>query len=85
MSLALLSLVIACSRHANSLLPSPGARQRHFRPKDLSQNYAAVILGDKPTDTEYAFSAASGTLLWTAPLSSWGNVGTVIANGMVYV
>jgi hypothetical protein len=49
LSLALLSLVIACSGHANSLLPSPGARKRHFRPKDLSQNYAAVILGDKPT------------------------------------
>lgn len=36
-------------------------------------------------DTEYAFNAASGALLWTDPLSSWGNVGTVVANGMVYV
>ncbi|MGC1379870.1 MAG: LamG-like jellyroll fold domain-containing protein, partial [Candidatus Baltobacteraceae bacterium] len=44
-----------------------------------------VYVGNYTGDTEYAFNAASGTLLWTDPLSSWGNVGTVIANGMVYV
>ena len=44
-----------------------------------------VYVGNYTGDTEYAFNAASGTLLWTDPLSSWGNVGTVVANGMVYV
>jgi outer membrane protein assembly factor BamB len=44
-----------------------------------------VYVGNYTGDTEYAFNAASGTLLWTDPLSSWGNTGTVIANGMVYV
>jgi outer membrane protein assembly factor BamB len=48
-SLALLSLVIACSGHGNSLPPTPAGRHRHFRPQDASQNYAAVILGDNPT------------------------------------
>jgi outer membrane protein assembly factor BamB len=44
-----------------------------------------VYVGNYTGDTEYAFSASSGTLLWTDPLSSWGNVGTIVANGMVYV
>ncbi|MGA9272266.1 MAG: LamG-like jellyroll fold domain-containing protein [Candidatus Cybelea sp.] len=44
-----------------------------------------VYVSNYTGDTEYAFNAASGSLLWTDPLSSWGNVGTVIANGMVYV
>jgi outer membrane protein assembly factor BamB len=44
-----------------------------------------VYVSNYMSDTEYAFNAASGTLLWTDPLSSWGNVGTVIANGMVFV
>jgi len=44
-----------------------------------------VYVGNYTGDTEYAFNAASGALLWTDTLSSWGNVGTVIANGMVYV
>lgn len=44
-----------------------------------------VYVSNYTGDTEYAFNAASGSLLWTDPLSSWGNVGTVVANGMVYV
>ncbi len=44
-----------------------------------------VYVGNYTGDTEYAFNAASGTLLWTLPLPSWGNVGTLVANGMVYV
>ncbi|HEY6486458.1 MAG TPA: LamG-like jellyroll fold domain-containing protein [Candidatus Cybelea sp.] len=44
-----------------------------------------VYVSNYTGDTEYAYNAASGTLLWTDPLSSWGNVGTVIANGMAYV
>jgi outer membrane protein assembly factor BamB len=44
-----------------------------------------VYVGNYTGDTEYAFNAASGALLWTLPLSSWGNAGTVVADGMVYV
>jgi outer membrane protein assembly factor BamB len=44
-----------------------------------------VYVGNYTGDTEYAFNAASGSLLWTDPLSSWGNVGTIVANGMAYV
>ncbi|HTU82443.1 MAG TPA: LamG-like jellyroll fold domain-containing protein, partial [Candidatus Acidoferrales bacterium] len=44
-----------------------------------------VYVGNYTGDTEYAFNAQSGSLLWTDALSSWGNVGTVVANGMVYV
>jgi outer membrane protein assembly factor BamB len=48
-SLALLSVVIACSGHGSSLTPTPAARHRLLRPQDASQNYEAVILGDNPT------------------------------------
>ncbi len=44
-----------------------------------------VYVSNYTGDTEFAFNAASGSLLWTDPLSSWGSVGTVVANGMVYV
>jgi outer membrane protein assembly factor BamB len=44
-----------------------------------------VYVSNYTSDTEFAFSASSGALLWTDPLSSWGNVGTVVANGMVFV
>jgi outer membrane protein assembly factor BamB len=36
-------------------------------------------------DTEYAFDALTGAQLWTSPLSDWGSVGTVIANGIAYI
>ena len=35
--------------------------------------------------TEFAFDAKRGTQLWSVPLPDVGDVGTVIANGMVYV
>jgi outer membrane protein assembly factor BamB len=44
-----------------------------------------VYVGNYDGDTEYAFDAASGSQVWSKTLSSWGNVGTVIANGMLYV
>lgn len=44
-----------------------------------------VYVSNYTGDTEYAFNAATGSELWTVPLPSWGNVGTVIADGMVYV
>ncbi len=43
-----------------------------------------VYVGNYKGDTEYAFNAASGAQLWSYTLSSWGNVGTVIIDGMVY-
>ncbi|MBV8530144.1 MAG: PQQ-like beta-propeller repeat protein, partial [Candidatus Eremiobacteraeota bacterium] len=36
-------------------------------------------------DTEFAFDAASGARLWRVTLPGHGVIGTVIANGMVYV
>lgn len=36
-------------------------------------------------DTEYAFNAATGAQLWNQTLPAYGRIGTVIANGMVYV
>jgi len=72
-SLALLSLVIACSGHGNSLPPTPAARHRHFRPQDISQNYAAVILADNPT----GYYRLDDTGAVAADGSGNGYVGTV--------
>ena len=44
-----------------------------------------VYVGNYTGDTEFAFNAATGAQLWTTALPSWGNVGTVVANGIVYV
>jgi outer membrane protein assembly factor BamB len=44
-----------------------------------------VYVGSYSGDTEYAFDAATGTQLWSVPLPSLGDVGTVIADGTVYV
>ena len=68
-----LSLVIACSGHGNSLLPSPAGRQRHLHPKDASQNYATVILGDNPT----GYYRLDDTGAVAADSSGNGYVGTV--------
>lgn len=44
-----------------------------------------VYISNYTGDTEYAFDAATGSQLWTTPLPTLGNVGTVIADGVVYV
>jgi outer membrane protein assembly factor BamB len=44
-----------------------------------------VYVSNYNGDTEYAFDAETGTQLWSVPLPSLGDVGTVIANGIVYV
>ncbi|MFY9738564.1 MAG: PQQ-binding-like beta-propeller repeat protein [Candidatus Cybelea sp.] len=44
-----------------------------------------VYISNFTGDTEYAFNAATGAQLWEQPLAGWGNEGTVIANGMVFV
>jgi outer membrane protein assembly factor BamB len=36
-------------------------------------------------DTTYAFDAATGTRLWSAPLGDIGLVGPVVVNGRLYV
>jgi outer membrane protein assembly factor BamB len=73
LSLALLSLVIACGGHGNSLPPTPAARHRHVRPLDASQNYAGVILGDNPT----GYYRLDDTGAVAADSSGNGYVGTV--------
>jgi outer membrane protein assembly factor BamB len=44
-----------------------------------------VYVANYSGDTEYAFNAATGQQLWMLSLASYGNVGTVIADGMVFV
>ena len=36
-------------------------------------------------EKEFAFDAATGAQLWTVGLSDLGNIGTVIADGVLYV
>jgi outer membrane protein assembly factor BamB len=51
----------------------------------LSIANGVVYVSNYSRNTEFAFDAATGALLWTVGLSDFGNVGTVIANGIVYV
>lgn len=44
-----------------------------------------VYVANYSGQTEYAFDAATGVQLWTISLPSLGNIGTVVANGKVYV
>ncbi len=44
-----------------------------------------VYVSNYSLKTEFAFDAATGAKLWSVGLSDYGNVGTVIANGVVYV
>ena len=44
-----------------------------------------VYIANHNHKKEFAFNAATGALLWTLGLSSNGDIGTVIANGVVYV
>ena len=61
--------------HANALTPrSP-----------LSIANGVIYVSNYTHRTEFAFDAKSGAQLWSLPLPDVGNVGTVIANGIVYV
>jgi outer membrane protein assembly factor BamB len=51
----------------------------------ISVANGVVYVANYTGDTEYAFNAATGQQLWMLSLPSWGNVGTVIADGMVFV
>jgi outer membrane protein assembly factor BamB len=44
-----------------------------------------VYVSNYSRDTEFAFDAATGAELWSVGLSNYGNIGTIIANGVVYV
>jgi len=43
-----------------------------------------VYLSDYAASTAYAFNAASGTQLWSTPLSGKGVVGPIVVNGRLY-
>ncbi|HLY03101.1 MAG TPA: PQQ-binding-like beta-propeller repeat protein [Candidatus Cybelea sp.] len=51
----------------------------------ISVANGVVYVSNYSLKTEYAFDAATGTQLWSTALSEYGTVGTVIANGVVYV
>jgi len=51
----------------------------------LSIANGVIYVANYTRKTEFAFDAQSGAQLWSVPLSDIGNVGTVIANGIVYV
>lgn len=44
-----------------------------------------VYVSNYSRKTEFAFDAATGAQLWSVGLSDYRNVGTVVANGVVYV
>ncbi|MGP8099809.1 MAG: PQQ-binding-like beta-propeller repeat protein [Candidatus Cybelea sp.] len=44
-----------------------------------------VYISNYSLKTEFAFDAATGTQLWSVGLSDWGDVGTIVADGVVYV
>lgn len=55
------------------------------RRSPISIANGVVYISNYTGNTEYAFDAASGTMLWQSALPSSGDEGTVIANGMVFV
>jgi outer membrane protein assembly factor BamB len=62
-----------------------GSTSETTRRSPISIANGVVYVSNYTGDTEYAFNAATGAQLWETPLSAWGNEGTVIANGMVFV
>ncbi len=63
----------------------PNATKDNQEPRSpISIANGVVYVGNYTGDTEYAFNASSGAQLWSYTLSSWGNVGTVVIDGMVY-
>jgi outer membrane protein assembly factor BamB len=62
-----------------------GTSGADVRRSPISIANGVVYISNFTGDTEYAFDASTGAQLWTTPLSDWGNVGTVIANGIAYV
>lgn len=60
----------------------PGAQTQR---SPISIANGVVYVANYGFKTEFAFDASSGAQLWSVPLSDFGNVGTVVANGIVYV
>jgi outer membrane protein assembly factor BamB len=64
----------------------PDATKDHeVKRSPISIANGVVYVSNYTGDTEYAFNASSGAQLWKTTLSSYGSIGTVIINGMVYV
>jgi outer membrane protein assembly factor BamB len=60
----------------------PGAQTQR---SPISIANGVVYVANYSYKTEFAFDASSGAQLWSVGLSDFGNVGTVVANGIVYV
>jgi outer membrane protein assembly factor BamB len=80
----------AFSMASNCTLNPTPAWSASFGPDETPRSPISIANGvlyisNSTDDTEFAFNAATGAQLWQLSLPSWGRVGTVIANGMVYV
>lgn len=62
-----------------------GSQAYDTKRSPISIANGVVYISNDAGDTEYAFDASTGAQLWTTSLSGSGDIGTVIANGMVYV
>lgn len=62
-----------------------GSQTSTSRRSPISIVNGVAFISNFTGDTEYAFDAATGAQVWTTPLTSWGTVGTIVANGIVYV
>ena len=62
-----------------------GSQSSTSRRSPISIANGVAYVSNWTGNTEYAFDAATGAQLWTTPLGSAGTIGTVIANGVVYV
>jgi outer membrane protein assembly factor BamB len=60
----------------------PGAQTQR---SPISIANGVVYVANYSFKTEFGFDASTGAQLWSIGLSDFGNVGTVIANGIVYV
>lgn len=70
------------ARFAPDASRNPGAQTQR---SPLSIANGVIYVSNYSQKNEFAFNDATGARLWSTPLSEYGNVGTVIANGVVYV
>lgn len=87
----------AFSIQANCTLSPTPAWSAHFGPdgakvvkgqtprSPISIANGVVYVSNYSNQKAFAFDAATGAQLWTVGLSDLGNIGTVIANGVLYV
>ena len=88
--------IAAFKMRPNCTLNAKPVWNKHFGPdashanaqtarSPLSIANGVVYVANYTHRTEFAFDAKTGAQLWSVALPDVGNVGTVIANGMVYV